>query len=111
MKKTTVGILAAIAALVVMAQVALPSYKLKLAWDASVSPSAVGYIVYSCTTSNGTFAPVVVTPALEWDVPRNMASQWFYATAYDQYGIESVPSSTVQGPLAPVKPGNPRLTK
>jgi hypothetical protein len=112
MKRKAIFAAAAIlAALIGIAQsILIPSYKLKLAWDASPSPSAVGYIVYSCTQSNGTFEPVGVTSSLDWSIPKSMAGQWFYATAFDAFGLESDPSNVVQGPNRPIKPVNPRFT-
>jgi hypothetical protein len=79
-------------------------HNLQVSWDASSSPSVVGYFVYSGTVSGGpyTLENVSPSPSINFPVSAQGGQIWYFVvTAVDASGVESVPSNEVPATLAP----------
>jgi len=79
-------------------------HNLLVSWDASSSPSVVGYFVYSGSVSGGpyTLENVSPSPSINFPVSAQGGQIWYFVvTAVDASGVESVPSNEVPATLAP----------
>ena len=81
------------------------AHSVDLSWDASTSPTVVGYNVYRSTVSGGTYSLLTssLVAGLTYTDSSVLSGQTYYyvATAVDAAGIESIYSNEVQAVIPP----------